>query len=82
MDMSEFDYVVVGSGSAGSVLGGRLSENPETSVVVLEAGEATNQWYVKVPLAAILMIPSKLNNWAFDTVLRTAEQYSTTVAAG
>jgi len=68
MDISEFDYVVVGSGSAGSVLGGRLSENPETSVAVLEAGQETNQWYVKVPLAVILMIPSKLNNWAFDTV--------------
>ena len=72
MDISEFDYVVVGSGSAGSVMGGRLSENPGTSVAVLEAGEETSQWYVKVPLAVILMIPSKLNNWAFDTVPQKA----------
>jgi choline dehydrogenase-like flavoprotein len=68
MDVSEFDYVVVGSGSAGSVMGGRLSENPETSVAVLEAGGETTQWYVKVPLGVILMIPSKRNNWAFDTM--------------
>src|SRR5204862_518703 len=47
---------------------GRLSEDPRTSVALLEAGGAGDNWVVTTPGALALMVPSKLNNWAFDTV--------------
>ena len=63
-----FDFVVVGGGSGGCAVAGRLSEHPQTSVALLEAGGAGDNWVVTTPGALALMVPSKLNNWAFDTV--------------
>jgi choline dehydrogenase-like flavoprotein len=64
----EFDYVIAGGGSAGCVLAGRLSEDPATRVCLLEAGNAGDSWVVNTPAAVIMMVPSSLNNWAFETV--------------
>src|ERR1700724_2184686 len=63
-----FDFVVVGGGSGGCAVAGRLSEDPKTSVALLEAGGGADNWVVTTPGALALMVPSKLNNWAFDTV--------------
>src|SRR5713226_2277549 len=63
-----FDFVVVGGGSGGCAVAGRLSEDPTTSVALLEAGGGGDNWVVTTPGALALMVPSKLNNWAFDTV--------------
>src|SRR6267378_6809909 len=63
-----FDFVVVGGGSGGCAVAGRLSEDPNTSVKLLEAGGGCDNWVVTTPGALALMVPSKLNNWAFDTV--------------
>jgi len=62
------DYVIIGGGSSGCVLAGRLSENPNVSVVLLEAGGNGNSWIVNTPAALALMVPRKINNWAFETV--------------
>jgi choline dehydrogenase-like flavoprotein len=62
------DFVVVGGGSGGCAVAGRLSEDPKTSVALLEAGGTGDNWVVTTPGALALMVPSKLNNWAFDTV--------------
>lgn len=63
-----FDYIVIGGGSAGSVVAGRLSEDSRASVVLLEAGEgAGSSWLVRIPLAFVLMMRSRMNNWAFST---------------
>jgi choline dehydrogenase-like flavoprotein len=63
-----FDFVVVGGGSGGCAVASRLSEDPATSVALLEAGGRGDNWVVTTPGALALMVPSKLNNWAFDTV--------------
>src|ERR1700744_4871178 len=62
------DFVVVGGGSGGCAVASRLSEDPATSVALLEAGGKDDNWVVTSPGAMILMISGKLNNWAFDTV--------------
>jgi choline dehydrogenase-like flavoprotein len=63
-----FDFVVVGGGSGGCAVASRLSEDPKTSVALLEAGGKDENWVVTTPGAMILMIGGNVNNWAFDTV--------------
>lgn len=62
------DYIVVGGGAGGCAVAGRLSEDGNINVTVLEAGGKGDSWVVKTPLAVVAMLPTKLNNWAFETV--------------
>jgi choline dehydrogenase-like flavoprotein len=66
--MDEFDFVVIGGGSAGCVVASRLSERPALTVALLEAGNSGESWVVRTPFAGALMVPTSLNNWAFETV--------------
>src|SRR5438552_12502780 len=63
-----FDFVIVGGGSGGSALAGRLSEDSGTSVALLDAGGKNDNWVVTTPFALVLMVAGKVNNWAFETV--------------
>ena len=66
----DFDYVIVGGGSAGAVLASRLSEDASVSVCLLEAGGAGKDILIRAPAAVAAMLPGrpKINNWAFQTV--------------
>lgn len=63
-----FDYIVVGGGSGCFVVAGRLSEDPNVTVCVLEAGGRGDAPVVNIPTGAVAMLPTRLNNWAFETV--------------
>jgi choline dehydrogenase len=63
-----FDYIVVGAGSAGCVVASRLSEDPSVSVCLLEAGGPDKSVLVHAPIALVAMMPTKINNWAFETI--------------
>ena len=70
----DFDYVIVGGGSAGCVLASRLTENPDISVCLLEYGGDGKDLAVRVPAGLILLVPGKpvkLNNWCFHTEPQT-----------
>jgi choline dehydrogenase len=63
----EFDYVIVGAGSAGCVLANRLSADGKHSVLLLEAGpEDTNLW-IHVPLGYGKLFKDKTVNWMYQT---------------
>ncbi len=66
--MDEFDFIVLGGGSAGCAVAGRLSENPNTSVALFEAGDEGKHWMVWTPLGGAIMMPRKIRNWAYETV--------------
>ena len=50
----EFDYIIVGAGSAGCVLANRLSEGGKDSVLLLEAGGCDNNWLFRMPLGFMM----------------------------
>ena len=62
---SEYDYIIVGAGSAGCVLANRLSKNPNNSVLLLEAGREDKSITLKMPAAVLLNLKSTKHNWAF-----------------
>ncbi|MFC7752015.1 GMC family oxidoreductase [Tsukamurella soli] len=66
MASGEYDYIVVGAGSAGAVMAVRLSEDPDTSVLLLEAGGEADADEISIPLAFSTLFKTKWD-WNYTT---------------
>ena len=62
----EYDYIIVGAGSAGCVLANRLSADGSHSVLLIEAGPKSRALSLKIPAAVLTNLKSTRHNWAFQ----------------
>jgi len=66
MDTETFDYIIVGAGSAGAVLGNRLSNDEKCRVLLLEAGGKTHPWS-RFPISYALFLERAGVNWLYES---------------
>ena len=66
-DAGEYDYIIVGAGSAGCLLANRLSAAPQTRVLVLEAGGRDNWIWFHIPVGYLFAIGNPRSDWMFKT---------------
>ena len=67
MARQEYDYIIVGAGSAGCVLANRLSEDPAVRVLVLEAGPKDRSIYIHMPAALSYPLANDKFNWFYQS---------------
>lgn len=67
MAAEKFDYIIIGSGSAGSVLAERLSADRKTQVLVLEAGGSDRRFWIKMPIGYGRTFFDERVNWKYET---------------
>ncbi len=63
----EFDYIVVGAGTAGCIIANRLSAEPKNRVLILEAGGDDNWIWFHIPVGYLYAIGNPRADWLFET---------------
>ena len=69
--MKNFDYIVVGGGSGGCAVAGRLSEDPSISVCLIEAGGEGKNAIIRMPAGIAAILPTPILNWAYNPKSQT-----------
>ena len=65
--LRNFDYSIVGAGSAGCVLANRLSEEKSNRILLIEAGGSDRSIFIQMPTAFSIPMNMKRYNWGFET---------------
>jgi len=71
IDHGEYDYIIVGAGSAGCILANRLTLNPKNNVLLVNAGGADDYLWIHIPVGYLYCINNPKTDWMFKT---TAQQ--------
>ena len=67
MNKNTYDYIIVGSGSAGAIIASRLVANGKNSVLLLEAGPKDNSLLFRIPAAMRYAYNARKYNWNYET---------------
>lgn len=67
-DLGTYDYIIAGGGAAGCVLANRLSEDPDVSVLLLEAGNDEKWIWTRIPVGYLYCINNPRTDWCYKTV--------------
>jgi choline dehydrogenase len=65
--MRDFDYIIIGAGTAGCVLANRLSEDPAKQVLLLEAGGKDDYFWIDIPVGYLFTIANPRTDWCYQT---------------
>ena len=64
--MQNYDYIIVGAGTAGCVLANRLSADSDKSVLLIEAGSKDNYFWIDIPVGYLYTIGNPRTDWCFN----------------
>ena len=65
--MNRYKYIIIGAGSAGCALANRLSKNPKSNVLLLEAGPPDKSSKISMPLGASSLFKDKKFGWGYES---------------
>ena len=71
--MNNFDFIILGAGSAGCVLANRLSENPSNKVLLIEAGGKDNYPWIHIPVGYFKTMHNPKTDWCYNCLLYTSD---------